>query len=109
MERVKDLLVNRVVCDKLEKVIKTKVAVTKVNMSTPYQPYQFLKPKQTDVLYSILERKDTLAVLPTGYGKSLLFEMVPYVLENAVAIIACPLTSIIQEQLERYTIVATSY
>ena len=37
-----------------------------------------LKPKQEEILKIIaLKQKDVLAVLPTGYGKSLIFQIIP--------------------------------
>ena len=34
-----------------------------------------LKPEQEVVVKSLLDGKDVLAVLPTGYGKSLIYQM----------------------------------
>ena len=37
-----------------------------------------LKPKQEEILKIIaLKQKDVLAVLPTGYGKSLIYQIIP--------------------------------
>lgn len=36
-----------------------------------------LKEKQVECLTSLLTN-DTIAILPTGYGKSLIFEMLPF-------------------------------
>ena len=39
-----------------------------------------LKPKQVVCLEALFNNKDTLAVLPTGYGKSLLYKVLPVLL-----------------------------
>ena len=40
----------------------------------------FLKVKQYQILESILlKRRDTIGILPTGYGKSVIFHLLPYV------------------------------
>ena len=36
-----------------------------------------LKKEQYEYIKSILNRKDVLSVLPTGYGKSLIFQFLP--------------------------------
>ena len=41
-----------------------------------------LKKQQEDAINAILEGKDVLVALPTGYGKSLIFTMLPVVHEQ---------------------------
>ena len=36
-----------------------------------------VKPKQADWMKNIVDGKDTLAILPTSYGKSLMYQMLP--------------------------------
>ena len=47
---------------------------------------------------------DVIAVLPTGFGKSLLFQLLPNFLpvkaDKNVVIVVCPLNSIIEDQLK---------
>lgn len=40
--------------------------------------YQCLKPKQQECIEALLNERDLMAVLPTGYGKSLIYEIIPY-------------------------------
>ena len=40
-----------------------------------------LKVKQYKLLETLILRKDTVAVLPTGYGKSVLFHLFPFVFD----------------------------
>ena len=47
---------------------------------------------------------DVIAVLPTGFGKSLLFQLLPNFLpvkgEKNIVLVVCPLNSIIEDQLK---------
>lgn len=95
----------------LKLILCSKVALFHLN-KTRGTTFNILKPKQLDCLLHLLKR-DVIAVLPTGYGKSLIFEILPYMLqakgiifEERVppvnVIILSPLNSIINEQLDRY-------
>ena len=39
----------------------------------------FLKVKQYQVVDSILKGRDTIAILPAGYGKSIIFYLLPFI------------------------------
>ncbi|XP_070532787.1 probable ATP-dependent DNA helicase RecS [Ptychodera flava] len=89
----------------LEFVCKTKLILSKLNekRSSPYFGY---KPKQVDCLKASLQG-DCIGLLPTGYGKSLIFESLPYMMQGTTApstvIIISPLNAIIEEQLRKLT------
>ena len=36
-----------------------------------------IRPKQLEAIVSVIGRQDTLAILPTSYGKSLIFRLLP--------------------------------
>lgn len=57
------------------------------------------RPAQGPVIQSILEGKDTLAVLPTGGGKSICFQ-VPALVLGGLSIVVSPLISLMQDQVE---------
>ena len=70
-----------------------------------------MKLKQEEALYNYIKRKDVLAVLPTGCGKSLIFQMVPKICAyfhncrfpypmNAILIVICPLNALIDSHLK---------
>ena len=64
-----------------------------------------LKPEQESAVRALLADRDVLAVLPTGYGKSLIYQMFVcaknYELNGNVAILVIsPLKSIIEDQLQ---------
>ena len=64
-----------------------------------------LKEEQTTALKAFLNKKDVFAVLPTGYGKSLIYQIAPLVakklglFENPLLIVVAPLSALMQEQI----------
>jgi ATP-dependent DNA helicase RecQ len=56
------------------------------------------KPGQKEVIEQLLNGKDTLAVLPTGTGKSLCYQMIGQLLEGTVIIVS-PLLSLMEDQV----------
>jgi ATP-dependent DNA helicase RecQ len=62
-----------------------------------------LKTEQRKALESLLNGNDVLAVLPTGYGKSLIFQLYILVAQieriKRTALVVCPLRSIIDDQI----------
>src|SRR5919112_456733 len=61
--------------------------------------YSDFRPAQTPVIRSILEGSDTLAVLPTGGGKSICFQ-VPAMVLDGLTVVVSPLISLMQDQVE---------
>ena len=63
-----------------------------------------LKPLQVKFFEHALKGLDEIAVLPTGFGKSLLFQLLPDFLpvkgEKNIVLVVCPLNSIIEDQLK---------
>ena len=63
-----------------------------------------LKPLQVKCFEYLLKGQDVVAVLPTGFGKSLLFQLLPDFLplkaNQNIVIVVCPLNSIIEDQLK---------
>ena len=57
-----------------------------------------LKPKQEEVVCSILKGTDTVAILPTGYGKSLCF-VLPAIYKEGVALVVSPLKALQDNQM----------
>ncbi|HET7041566.1 MAG TPA: RecQ family ATP-dependent DNA helicase, partial [Gemmatimonadales bacterium] len=57
-----------------------------------------LRPVQRRVIRSVLAGRDTLAILPTGGGKSLCFQIPALVLEG-VTIVVSPLLALMQDQV----------
>ncbi|CAH3193067.1 unnamed protein product [Porites evermanni] len=73
-------------------------ALRDVNLSSGRET--FLKPEQESAVRALLADRDVLAVLRTGYGKSLIYQMFNYELNgNAAILVISPLKSIIEDQL----------
>jgi len=56
-----------------------------------------LHPEQAEAIESVLSGRDTLVVLPTGYGKSLIYQ-VPALLFDRPTIVVSPLISLMRDQ-----------
>ncbi|MFP7230585.1 ATP-dependent DNA helicase RecQ [Bacillus subtilis] len=69
---------------------------------TLYQFFGFtsFKKGQEDIISSILSGKDTIAMLPTGGGKSLCYQLPGYMLDGMVLIVS-PLLSLMEDQVQQ--------
>jgi ATP-dependent DNA helicase RecQ len=61
--------------------------------------YPDFRPAQTPVIQSVLQGRDTLAILPTGGGKSICFQ-IPALVLGGLTIVVSPLISLMQDQVE---------
>ena len=57
-----------------------------------------LRPGQEEAILSILERRDTLTVMPTGYGKSAIYQIAAVVLRGPTVVIS-PLIALQRDQV----------
>ena len=66
-----------------------------------------LKTEQEKILKALLQRKDCVAVLPTGYGKSLPYQIAIYIKrtllrdEGEKNSVCCTLVALIKDQVTR--------
>ena len=64
-----------------------------------YWGYDSFRAQQLAVIEAVLEKKDTLALLPTGAGKSICFQ-VPTLLEEGICLVISPLIALMQDQVK---------
>lgn len=65
-----------------------------------YWGYDAFRPLQQDIIEAVLAGRDTLALLPTGGGKSICFQ-VPVLAQTGVCVVVTPLIALMKDQVEQ--------
>ena len=73
--------------------------MTALEILKEYWGYDSFRPKQEDIVNSALEGRDVLAILPTGGGKSVCFQ-VPSMMRDGIALVISPLIALMKDQVQ---------
>lgn len=70
----------------------------KLEILKKYYGYDKLKKEQSIIVDNVLENKDIIGLLPTGYGKSITFQ-IPALLLDGITIVITPLIALMEDQV----------
>jgi ATP-dependent DNA helicase RecQ len=61
--------------------------------------YEDFRPPQGEIVQSLLAKKDTLIIMPTGGGKSICFQL-PALLQTGLTLVISPLVALMENQVQ---------
>ncbi len=73
--------------------------ITALEILKRYWGYSDFRAPQDEIIQSVIDRNDTLALLPTGGGKSLCYQ-VPAMVHGGLCLVISPLTALMQDQVD---------
>ena len=73
--------------------------MTATEVLKEYWGYDSFRPMQEEIITSALAGDDVLAILPTGGGKSVCFQ-VPALMKDGIALVVTPLVALMKDQVQ---------
>lgn len=73
--------------------------MTPVEILQEYWGYESFRSRQEEIVNAALDQRDVLALLPTGGGKSICFQ-VPAMMREGIAIVVTPLIALMKDQVQ---------
>ena len=65
-----------------------------------YWHYDSFRPMQREAMESVLSGRDTLVLMPTGGGKSIIYQL-PTLISDGLCIVVTPLIALMKDQVDR--------
>ena len=73
--------------------------MTPLEVLKTYWGHESFRPLQEEIIHSSLEGRDVLALLPTGGGKSVCFQ-VPALMKEGLCLVVTPLIALMKDQVQ---------
>ncbi|MCG1036431.1 RecQ family ATP-dependent DNA helicase [Polaribacter sargassicola] len=76
--------------------------ISSLEILKKYWGFSNFRPLQNEIITAVLNEKDVIALLPTGGGKSICFQ-VPALVNNGICLVISPLIALMKDQVENLT------
>ena len=83
------------------KISKFALQMTALEVLTKYWGYEHFRPMQEEIISEAAAGRDVLAILPTGGGKSVCFQVPVLMKEEGMALVITPLIALMKDQVRQ--------